>query len=81
MAFTGAAIFLGTAISLLLVFVWALAARRRMPSRLVIDHEGIRVLNPGGRNRDPPARLTPQPHHSAACFHVSACVFGFALRR
>jgi hypothetical protein len=34
---------------IVLVFVWALAARRRMPSRLVIDHEGIRVLNPRGR--------------------------------
>jgi hypothetical protein len=34
---------------IVLLFAWAAVARRRMPSRLVIDHEGIRVLNPRGR--------------------------------
>jgi hypothetical protein len=34
---------------IVLVLGWAVASRRRMPSRLVVDHEGIRVLNPRGR--------------------------------
>jgi hypothetical protein len=34
---------------IVLVFALAVAVRRRVPSRLVVDHEGIRVLNGRGR--------------------------------
>jgi hypothetical protein len=34
---------------IVLVFALAVAVRRRVPSRLVVDHEGIRVLNRRGR--------------------------------
>jgi drug/metabolite transporter superfamily protein YnfA len=34
---------------IVLAFVWAVAVRRRRPSRLVVDHEGVRVLDGRGR--------------------------------
>jgi hypothetical protein len=34
---------------IVLVFVWAVAIRNRVPARLVVDHEGIRVLTRRGR--------------------------------
>ena len=34
---------------IVLVFVWGLASRPQLPGRLVVDHEGIRVLNRRGR--------------------------------
>jgi hypothetical protein len=39
----------GAGLLIVLAFGWAVAVRRQRPSRLVVDHEGIRVLTRGGR--------------------------------
>jgi hypothetical protein len=39
----------GAGLLIVLVFALAVAMRRRAPTRLVVDHEGIRVLTRGGR--------------------------------
>jgi hypothetical protein len=39
----------GVGLLIVLFFALALAGRRKVPTRLVVDHEGIRVLSRGGR--------------------------------
>jgi hypothetical protein len=39
----------GAGLLIVLAFVWAVTVHRRLPSRLMVDHEGIRVLDGHGR--------------------------------